>query len=122
MIDSYRPDKPLSLYIHVPFCRKRCDYCAFYSTLSDDETKEKYYAALKRELESLIEDLRRPFDTIYFGGGNPILLSPERILELIAIAERYGKSGETTVEVNPEDVSSSLSVLYPSVTRISTGI
>lgn len=122
MIDSYSPDKPLSLYIHVPFCRSRCDYCAFYSTLFDEDNREGYYRILEGELESVVEDVRRPFHTVYFGGGNPVLLGTSRILSLIRIAERYGKSAETTVEINPEDVSPEIGKLYPSVTRISTGI
>ncbi len=122
MIESYRSDRPLSLYIHVPFCRSRCDYCAFYSTLFNEENRNRYYNNIKKELETLVEDMKRPFYTIYFGGGNPILLGSERILELLSIAERYGRPQETTVEINPEDVSQELDSLFPHVTRISTGI
>ena len=122
MIESYRPDKPVSLYIHVPFCRSRCDYCAFYSTLYREENRDRYYINIRNELESLVEDIKRPFYTVYFGGGNPILLGYERIVELLSIAGRYGRPQETTVEINPEDVSPELERLYPNVTRISTGI
>lgn len=122
MIDSYLPLKPLSLYIHVPFCRSRCDYCAFYSTIFDSDTKEAYYDILKKELENIVEDVKRPFHTIYFGGGNPLLLGVDRILSLLERAQRYGKSRETTVEINPEDVTPEIGKLYPEVTRISTGI
>ncbi len=122
MIDAYIPSIPLSLYIHVPFCRKRCDYCAFYSSISDDEILEKFYNVLKKELEVLVEDIKRPFYTIYFGGGNPILLGEEKIKALLKIASRYGKIEECTLEINPEDISSSLDSLYPLVNRISTGI
>lgn len=122
MIDSYSADKPLSLYIHVPFCRSRCGYCAFYSTIYDEDNREGYYRILEKELEALVDDVRRPFYTIYFGGGNPMLLGVDRILSLLDLAQRYGKSAETTVEINPEDVSPEIGKLYPQVTRISTGI
>lgn len=122
MIDSYLPDKPLSLYIHVPFCRSRCDYCAFYSTIFDIDNAERYYRVLKNELETIVEEVKRPFHTVYFGGGNPVLLGLDRIKSLLSVIERYGKSMETTVEVNPEDVRAEIESLYPSVTRISTGI
>ncbi len=122
MIDFYIPSRPVSLYIHVPFCRKRCDYCAFYSSLLDKEKLEEYYLVLKKELEVITEEIHKPFYTIYFGGGNPLLLGEERILSLLETAERYGKSEECTVEVNPEDITAKLDILYPEVTRISTGI
>ena len=122
MIEQYIPSRPLSLYIHFPFCRKRCDYCAFYSTLFDSEIVDKYYHVLKLELETLVEELKRPFYTIYFGGGNPILIGRNRIKELLNISSRYGKSTETTIEINPEDISEEIFSLYPMVNRISTGI
>ncbi len=122
MIDSYIPERPLSLYIHVPFCHKRCDYCAFYSSVFNSEVCDKYYRNLKLELEKVVSEVNKPFETVYLGGGNPILLGKERIVELLNIAYRYGKAKETTVEINPEDIDSSLSNLYPLVTRISTGL
>lgn len=122
MIDSYIPSLPLSLYVHFPFCRKRCDYCAFYSSLYDDALAERYYSVLKMELEKVVEDVKKPFHTIYFGGGNPILIGIERIRDLLERAERYGKPEETTIEINPEDVGEDILSLYPLVTRISTGI
>ncbi len=122
MIEGYISSRPVSLYIHVPFCHARCDYCAFYSSIYDGERVDKYYETLKKELELIVEEVKNPFLTVYFGGGNPILLGIERILELMAVAERYGKSTETTVEINPEDITPEIGKLYPHVTRISTGI
>ena len=122
MIDSYIPSRPVSLYIHVPFCRQRCDYCAFYSSVLDEKIKDEYFLVLQKELEVIVEEIHKPFQTLYLGGGNPILLGVDRILALIEIASRYGKSKECTIEINPEDVSTELERLYPSVNRISTGI
>lgn len=122
MIDSYIPSLPVSLYIHVPFCRKRCDYCAFYSNVYNKEKIDSFYSVLSLELERVVEEIHKPFYTIYFGGGNPMLLGVDRIKTLLEKAARYGRSEECTIEVNPEDVSSSLESLYPLVDRISTGI
>ena len=122
MIEGYIPARPVSLYIHVPFCHARCDYCAFYSSIYDKDRADRYYETLKKELELIVEEVKTGFHTAYFGGGNPILLGSERILELLTIIERYGKPQETTIEINPEDITPDLDELYPHVTRISTGI
>ena len=62
-----------SLYIHVPFCAQKCEYCAFYSEASSGELINRYVAALVRELEIVAEDLKPK--TIFFGGGTPSLLN-----------------------------------------------
>ncbi len=122
MIEGYDRERDISLYIHVPFCRSRCDYCAFYSSVFDRGTADAFYDVLEKELVLLTDEIAKPYQTIYFGGGNPLLLGYDRILSLIDKASRYGVSREVTVEVNPEDIDRDLSVLYPHVTRISTGI
>ena len=122
MIEGFIPARPLSLYIHVPFCHARCDYCAFYSSVFDRDRADKYYDTLKKELELIVEEVKTGFHTVYFGGGNPVLLGSSRILELLTLIERYGKPTETTIEINPEDITPEIEELYPHVTRISTGI
>src|SRR5205085_7774665 len=62
-----------SLYVHVPFCAHKCDYCAFYSEASSGELINRYVAALVRELELVAKDLEPR--TIFFGGGTPSLLN-----------------------------------------------
>ena len=62
-----------SLYVHVPFCARKCLYCAFYSEASNGEMIERYVDALIRELERVEVDLRPR--TIFFGGGTPSILS-----------------------------------------------
>lgn len=122
MIDSYIPSRPVSLYIHVPFCRHRCDYCAFYSSILDIKKIDDFYLVLKKELELVTEEIHNPFYTIYFGGGNPILLGVDRIKALLEVATKYGNSKECTIEINPEDISEELEGLFPYLQRISTGI
>ena len=90
-----------ALYVHVPFCARKCSYCAFYSEPSSGELMDRYVGALIRELESVAADLRPR--TIYFGGGTPSLLNLrqwERILDAMERL-RLGGADEWTVECNP---------------------
>ena len=72
MIESV-PVRIPSLYIHVPFCAQKCEYCAFYSEASSAELVNRYLVALVRELEMVADDLQPK--TIFFGGGTPSLLN-----------------------------------------------
>ncbi|HEY3864232.1 MAG TPA: radical SAM family heme chaperone HemW [Verrucomicrobiae bacterium] len=94
-----------SLYVHVPFCAKKCEYCAFYSEAGDGALINRYVEAVIREMEMAAAGWRPT--TIFFGGGTPSLLNLrqwERILETI---RRLGWTGaaEWTVECNPATVS-----------------
>jgi len=86
-----------SLYIHVPFCSRKCHYCNFYIVADNESAKQRYMEALRLEWE------RTPkfeVQTLYFGGGTPALLGPERIGQII---EWVGCNGEITLEANPEN-------------------
>ena len=126
MIEYLDPQKDVSLYIHIPFCTTKCDYCAFYSLplskRSDTCIVDQFYEVLSMELSSVVAELKRPFRTVFIGGGNPGLLGSRRIGNLLDIAYEYGKSIETTMEINPETLDQSFSSLLDSVTRISVGI
>ena len=123
MVDpSIRP--VTSLYVHVPFCAKKCSYCAFYSEASSGEMVNRYVDALIRELEMVAPDLRP--ETIFFGGGTPSLLTLaqwERILDAMDRLHLSGAS-EWTVECNPATVSLDKARLLRSrgVNRISMGV
>jgi len=95
--------KPLGLYIHVPFCEKKCKYCDFYSSFVTEELLDNYTTALIREIKQWGGKLCRPIDTIYFGGGTPSLLS-HRLPNLIKeIKESFfvTDNAEITLELNP---------------------
>jgi len=117
--------KDLSLYIHVPFCHSKCDYCAFYSIGEKQCPKDAiaiYLDRLKATIKAITEDYTKPFYTIYIGGGNPGVLGYNTINDILSLAEKNGKPKEVTVELNPEDINEDIEVLAPYVTRISVGI
>ena len=115
------------LYIHVPFCAKRCIYCDFYSN-TNMEYKEAYISALLREMEVRRDYLHgESVKTIYFGGGTPSRLQPqdiEKIFDGIYRIFSVSDNPEITIEANPDDLSgdyvTSLKTLP--VNRISIGI
>lgn len=96
------------IYIHVPFCKRRCGYCNFYST-TRLELKKSYLQALKKELEGRRHYLNgESVQTIYFGGGTPSLLEPTEIQSVIdAIKQLHTveHDAEITVEANPDDLT-----------------
>ena len=96
------------LYIHIPFCAKRCLYCDFFSN-TDMKFKEPYVSAVIREMQLRQEYIGgEPLDTIYFGGGTPSQLQQadfERIFKAIDCLFNISSCKEITLEVNPDDMT-----------------
>ena len=96
------------IYIHVPFCKQRCTYCAFYSTTLYN-IRERYVEALCKELVMRKEYAGcKTLETIYLGGGTPSTLSMEqlkRICDTIYATYRISPSPEVTIECNPDDLT-----------------
>ncbi|MBN1968362.1 MAG: radical SAM family heme chaperone HemW [Candidatus Delongbacteria bacterium] len=112
------------LYIHIPFCKKRCPYCDFYSTCGNDHIK--YIDALLREYLQMKNLLDEKLDTIYFGGGTPSILSIEemdRIIKTIFYSHDISTS-EITIELNPGEIDKDKLVYYKSsgFNRVSVGV
>lgn len=97
------------IYIHIPFCRKKCDYCSFYSIeINNFDTIDKYLDRLVDEID-YVSGLHPGIyaDTIYFGGGTPSVLNPARISKVLnRISERFiiDRDAEITIEMNPDDL------------------
>ena len=115
------------IYIHVPFCKKKCLYCDFYS-IGTTHKISQFPILIKKELS-----LRKNFiksekiNTIYFGGGTPSQLAPTQIAHILnSIANSFvvSSDAEITLEANPDDISSELLKGYRSVgvNRLSIGI
>ena len=94
----------IGLYLHIPFCRRKCPYCDFYSVSGDTAAFDAYTEALCRRIRSYAEKLSMPADTLYLGGGTPSILGAERLVRLAAVARKYFglNHAEITLEVNPE--------------------
>ena len=96
------------LYIHIPYCHRKCTYCAFYSQAGQHD-REAYLEALCREI-AMREEPQRKVRTLYFGGGTPSLLSLkqlERVMECLSEHFDLSLMEEATLEANPEDITPS---------------
>lgn len=96
------------IYLHIPFCKKRCIYCDFFSTTAS-EKKTSYISALCKELENRKDYLNNEtIDTIYFGGGTPSQLSHDDFIRIFSTISRFynvNKEAEITLEANPDDLT-----------------
>ena len=109
----------MNAYIHVPFCRKKCAYCAFYSLpAADRDMVERYLNKITAELR----DCPHRFSTVYLGGGTPTLLE-ERDLERIFSILRTEPGAEISIEANPETLTpAKLAMLANYANRLSIGV
>ena len=101
--------KPLGLYIHIPFCRQKCNYCDFYSLAGQEEKRKPYYQALLTHIRETAKFTpEHQLDTIYFGGGTPSYFGAEFLISLLKeIRTRFQvhPEAEITLEANPDSVS-----------------
>ncbi len=116
----------VSVYIHVPFCLKKCSYCDFYSTHTLSFLPA-YVTSLQREIESRAGQVKKKAGTIYFGGGTPSLLpleDVEKLLKTVFTCYQVSQNAEITFEVNPGTVDELyLAVLKKlGVNRLSIGV
>lgn len=116
----------LGIYIHVPFCAKKCAYCDFYSENYRKNTVSQYVEAVIRNLKAY-SDKSRLTDTVYFGGGTPSLLSHEQIKIILDTVENnfvLSEKPEITLETNPNTVNfNKLEELrHAGINRLSIGV
>lgn len=120
--------KELELYIHIPFCVKKCSYCDFLSAPATEQTKEAYMAALFAEIGGRAKDYKdRIVTSVFIGGGTPSLLSGDSIRQLMEhIREGFSLApdAEITMEVNPGSVTAEkLTAFYGAgINRLSIGM
>lgn len=97
------------IYIHIPFCSKKCTYCDFHFSTSFATYEGKMIEALVSEIKSRSAEINESIKTIYFGGGTPSLLKIQdlkKILETIQAHYQVEKDAEITFEANPENINS----------------
>lgn len=96
------------LYIHVPFCKSKCVYCGFYSTVNQKDV-DKYVTALEKEMAlRKDEPAGNNFQTVYFGGGTPSLLQISQLQQIIDSLRQHffiEENAEMTIEANPEQLT-----------------
>ena len=112
------------LYIHIPFCRKKCPYCDFYSIPYSISLSEKYVDTLCGEARKINRE-NREIDTVYIGGGTPSILSLSSMEVLLRSIKNILKSSEeNTIEVNPESINRRKLLLLRryNINRISIGV
>ncbi|MBN2037637.1 MAG: radical SAM family heme chaperone HemW [Chitinispirillaceae bacterium] len=120
---------PLSLYLHLPFCAKKCRYCDFYSVKPDKRLCARYLTSLAREIDRYGDHPMvrgAQVRTVFFGGGTPTVLSPDELAQLCGLvcSQFTLADAEWTVECNPESFTreKALVLLDHGVTRLTFGI
>lgn len=127
MFDKKFDKKNPALYVHIPFCFSKCDYCDFFSVSCKEKIPDSYVDALCKELDFYVQKYQiENLKTVYIGGGTPSLLSSFQIEKLISyiLSKSKSKPKEITFEANPESLSlEKLQSLEKSgVNRLSLGI
>ena len=121
-------NKKAEIYIHVPFCARKCAYCDFVSFVEDDDTKKAYFDALKKEIIKKTESIGKiPVDSVFFGGGTPSLVDERLILstmDTIRDVFLLEPDAEITMEMNPDSVKESKLKAYreAGINRVSLGL
>lgn len=120
---------PLSLYVHIPWCIRKCPYCDFNShTRQNDLPEKEYLAALRHDLEQELPLLQgRKLSSIFFGGGTPSLFSAQAVEDILSLAEQkvgFSDGVEITLEVNPGTFEQKKFAAYHAagVNRLSIGV
>ncbi len=110
------------LYLHVPFCRHRCDYCAFATWTDRHHLAHRYLAACQRQITEAAPGLP-PVTSVFVGGGTPTLVDPHRLVEVLASVP-LTPGAEVTIECNPDDLDRERAQIYADggVTRLSIGV
>ena len=95
----------IGIYVHIPFCKKKCDYCDFISYCGKDDLIEKYVDSVKKEIEHV--KIKSEITTIYIGGGTPSYINSKFIVQILEkIKEKnVAQDAEITIEVNPGTVT-----------------
>ena len=127
-MEEFRIKKELELYIHIPFCVKKCAYCDFLSSVQNEEVRENYVNALVREIKEY-RQLQEQYvvSTIFIGGGTPTILSEkqmQKIFKALHTVFEINQDAEITIEANPGTVTKEKLNTYRmcGINRISFGL
>jgi oxygen-independent coproporphyrinogen-3 oxidase len=120
---------PLGLYLHIPFCRQRCDFCAFYLEIHREGRAEAFIRSLIQEIRLSAQEYvaaGRPIQSVYFGGGTPTVLASTQLRTILSEIRAHltlASDCEITVEAHPSTISGQdlAQLLEAGVTRVSFG-
>ncbi len=114
---------PFGVYVHIPFCAKRCDYCAFATWTDRGHLSGAYVAVLREELRRAVAAGMEPATSVFVGGGTPSLLPGEQLVSVLAEIP-LAPGAEVTVECNPDTITAGLLDAYVAggVNRLSLGV
>ena len=118
---------PLELYVHIPFCIRKCQYCDFLSGPSDEETKDRYIEALLKEIRAAEHTEDYEIVSVFIGGGTPSALKAEAIASIMRTLQEqffFCEDAEVTIEANPGTVDLEKLTIYRNVgiNRLSLGL
>ena len=117
-------NRELGVYVHIPFCKRKCEYCDFISYCNKDNLIETYVEALKKEIN--LQNIQSYIDTIYIGGGTPSYIESKYIKEIMKEIKKKNirKNAEITIEVNPGTVTEAKLKDYKEcgINRLSIGL
>ena len=117
-------NRELGIYIHIPFCKRKCEYCDFISYCDKDNLIETYVEALKKEIN--LQNIQSYIDTIYIGGGTPSYIESKYIKAIMKEIKNKNirKNAEITIEVNPGTVTEAKLKDYKEcgINRLSIGL
>ena len=111
------------VYVHIPFCRHRCDYCAFATWTDRDHLMSAYADAVVEDINRTVRNGLPVADTVFFGGGTPTRIDPRDIARIVS-AIPVSSNPEITVECNPDDVTDEMMQVFAGagVNRVSIGV
>lgn len=116
------------IYLHIPFCKKKCHYCDFYKTL-DTGLSDRFIASLIKEIKQRKNYLpeNSPISTVYFGGGTPSVLNISQVRKVLKALDSFfsiDKDAEISFEINPDDADKSYlrDLKREGINRLSTGV
>src|SRR5262245_16984951 len=95
---------PFGVYVHIPFCRSKCDYCAFATWTDRHHLTDAYVAAVRDDIARAVEAGMPAATSVFVGGGTPSMIPGEQLTGLLATIPR-ASGAEVTVECNPDDVT-----------------
>lgn len=117
---------PIGIYIHIPFCLKKCPYCSFYSVKANNNLMDDYTESVCCRIKDFGKKINKEANTLYFGGGTPSVLGTKRLLKILNSVKKSFtlKDPETTMEINPssKDLIDLKELYLNGINRLSVGL